>query len=105
MSGMKLGACKSVARMRPQGVTEDRSINIGNPEPRGMLLSHYVVHTSTIFAGDNSDSDAGSESDEPLTPAEIRMNEAMGPLDDIVMDMRLLQVWSVCGGEGAFTKG
>ena len=50
-------------------------------------------------AGDN-ESDAESEEEEELSPAEIRMNEAMGQLEDIAMDMRLLQVGAYDGHDG-----
>jgi hypothetical protein len=49
-----------------------------------------IILLNILLTGRDDDSDA--ESEEPMSPAEVRMVQAMGKLEKINIDMRLLQV-------------
>ena len=67
--------------------------------------THAHPNAPSYIPGNDNDSDAESEEEEPLSPAELRMNEAMGQLEDISLDMRVLQVLGRGGGRAGGGQG
>lgn len=51
------------------------------------------------FRRDSYSNASDASSEESLSPAELRMKEAMGALENIALDMRLMQVCCICRRE------